>query len=271
MNMFRRIGLYIVLLFTIAVQATVYTPSTVPNPKELGQGQYVANPNALISDSDVVWLNSCARQLEAATHVELCVVALQSIGESDAFDFAYELFQRWGIGRRGQNTGVLILFAEESHDIRITTGVGIEGVLTDAQCSQIIHEEMIPAFRAGDYGGGLCLGALRIYELCTDGEAPQELLAIRSVTNRGKYAQEEELTTEEIVIEIFTLLLIIAMIALLIWSTKKHGNDKHFGSGVGGPMGMGTFGGGRSSYGGGFSGGSWGGGSTFGGGAGGKW
>ena len=220
--MFRRIGVYIALLMVTVVQAAVYTPSSVPDPKTQGQEWYVSNPDALLTDSTVAWLNGCAQKLDEATHVEMSVVALESIGETDAFDFAYELFQRWGIGRKGQNTGVLILFVEQSHDIRIMTGVGIEGVLPDARCSQIIHDDMIPAFRKGDYGGGLCLGALRIYEICTDGNVPEELLAIRSVTNRGQYAQEDEMSLGEII----TILVILIAVILFVffigwWSTIK--------------------------------------------------
>ena len=263
----RHIALWIgVLWASFAAQATVYTPASVPNPKAQGQGWYVANPDAIIADSDVVFLNTCAARLEAETKVEMCVVALKSIGETDCFDFCYELFQRWGIGKAGQNTGVLVCFVLESHDIRMMTGVGLEGVLPDARCSQIIHDHMIPAFRAGDYGGGLCLGALRIYEVCTDGEVPEELRNMRSVTNRGQYAQAEE---EEWGVDLIVLLLITFLIVLLVYSIKKGGGSDHFGAGVGGPMMMGGFGGG-SSFSGGF-GGSWGGGSTMGGGAGGRW
>ena len=249
------------------MQAAVYEPASVPNPKAQGQGYYVSNPDAIIADSDVVFLNTCAARLEAETKVELCVVALESIGEKDCFDFCYELFQRWGIGKAGQNTGVLMCFVLNSHDIRIMTGVGLEGVLPDARCSQIIHETMIPAFRAGDYGGGLCLGALRVYEICTDGEAPEELRSMRSITNRGQYAQAEE---EEWMVDLVALLLIAFLIGLVIYCIKKDGGNDHFGAGVGGPMMMGGFGGGSSSFSGGF-GGSWGGGSTMGGGAGGRW
>ena len=182
----------LLLFAAIGGEAKVYTPSSLPSPKESGQGWYVANPDAIIADSDVVFLNRCAADLEAKTNVEMCVAAVQSIGETECFDFCYELFQRWGIGKKGQNTGVLVFFAMESHDVRIMTGVGLEGVLPDARCSQIIHDHMIPAFRAGDFGGGLCLGALRIYEVCTDSEAPEELRNMKSVTNRGKYAEEDE-------------------------------------------------------------------------------
>lgn len=267
--MFRRWGLYIALLLTVGLQAAVYTPSSVPNPKDYGQAYYVANPDALLADSDVIWLNQCAASLESATRVELCVVALESIGEADAFDFSYELFQRWGLGKKGQNTGVLILFAEQSHDIRIMTGVGIEGVLTDAQCSQIIRDQMTPAFRKGDYGGGLCLGALRIYEICTDGEAPEELRNARSVTNRGQYGDEDEAFPW--LGFIFLMVFLIVIIYVIWWASDKNkGGGSSWGSGgSGGYYGGGYHGGGFS---GGFGGGgSWGGGSTFGGGAGGKW
>ena len=265
--MLRRFGIYMVLLWVAVVQAAVYTPSSVPDPKVQGQGFYVSNPDAILADSDVVWLNTCAQKLDAATHVELCVVALQSIGESEAFDFAYELFQRWGIGRKNQNAGVLMLFVEQSHDIRIMTGVGIEGVLPDARCSQIIHDDMIPAFRAGDYGGGLCLGALRIYEICTDGNVPEELLAIRSVTNRGKYGSSDD---DESWVGFVVLLVIFLVILFVLWTPSGTSGRGGSGGSSGGSGPIIFFGGGG---GGGFSGGggSWGGGSTFGGGAGGKW
>lgn len=192
MKAIRKIVLSLAALFSTLTMAAEYTPNSVPSPKDQGQEFYVADPDTLLNDSDVVFLNRCARMLEDATQVELCVVVLRSIGDADAFDFSYELFQTWGIGARGKNTGVLILFVLDSHDIRIMTGTGIEGILTDARCSQIIRDDMIPAFREGNYGEGLCLGALRIYEICTDGPAPEELLNMTSVTNRGKYAPEGE-------------------------------------------------------------------------------
>ena len=299
---------FILLLMATTMHAAVYTPSSVPSPKQQGQGYYVANPDAILPDSSVAWLNDCAARLEKATNVELCVVALGSIGETDAFDFAYELFQRWGLGKKGQNTGVLVLFAEESHDIRIMTGVGIEGVLTDQQCSAIIHDEMIPAFRAGDYGGGLCLGALRIYEICTDGDAPEELLAIRSVTNRGGYDEDEITDREILIIMAVSSGLAVLLFLIAYWASVKrcpkcgkrraHATREQVlvaATYAAAGQGIRTYcckncgntftlpftiprrtktvyisGGGRG--GGGFSGGgSWGGGSTFGGGAGGRW
>lgn len=110
----------------------------------------------------------------------------------EMFDFTYQLFQTWGIGGKGKNTGVLVCFVLDSHDIRIMTGTGIEGVLPDAVCNRIIQDEMIPLFREEKYGKGLCYGAMRIYEVCTDGEAPEELRNMQSVTDRAGYGKRTE-------------------------------------------------------------------------------
>lgn len=211
----------LLLLLALAVHAAGYTPQSVPNPKHGDRSNYVCNPNAIISEDDVQYLNRCAAQLEATTGVELCVVAIDNIGEYDAFDFTYELFQRWGIGKEGKNTGVLLILVLDSRDIRIMTGGGIEGVLTDAVCNRIIQRDMMPVLRKGDYSGGLCVGALRIYEVCTDGDAPEELRNASSVTNRYGYANADE--DDELEGPVFwsCLALCLGVLILLVWIVNR--------------------------------------------------
>ena len=210
----KRIKLLILFfLLGFVAQAAVYTPTSLPNPKAQDQYNYVCNPDGIVDQSNMLFLNRLAQQLEDSTLVELCVVAVESIGQADAFEFCYELFQRWGIGKEGKNTGVLLFLAVESRDIRIMTGGGIEGVLTDAVCNEIIQSTMISPLRNADYSDALALGALRIYEICTNGDAPEELRQMTSATNRYHYADE----TEEN--ELFELLLAVGiMIALLIFT-----------------------------------------------------
>lgn len=200
MRHMKRIHLLIIsLLLAFVVQAAEYTPTTLPNPKAQNHNNYVANPDLIIASEEVLFLNRLARQLEDSTQVELCVVAVNSIGEMDAFDFCYELFQRWGIGKEGKNTGVLLFLAVESRDIRILTGGGIEGILTDALCNEIIQQTMMTPLRNADYSDAMALGAMRIYELCTNGEAPHELRQMTSATNRYHYATDTE--TEHSILE----------------------------------------------------------------------
>ena len=209
-------------LLAVLVQAMVYTPTSLPNPKEQDRGNYVCNPDEIVASSDVVLLNRLARQLKDSTQVELCVVAVNSIGEMEAFDFCYEVFQRWGIGKEGKNTGVLLFLAVESRDVRIMTGGGIEGVMTDAVCHSIIHETMMQPLRNADYSDAMALGALRIYEVCTDGAAPEELRQMTSATNRYHYAEESE---ENVWMELFYFVgipcIIFALIIVLLLLPKK--------------------------------------------------
>ena len=209
-------------LLAILMQAMVYTPTSLPNPKVQDRGNYVCNPDEIVASSDVVLLNRLARQLEDSTQVELCVVAVNSIGEMEAFDFCYEVFQRWGIGKEGKNTGVLLFLAVESRDVRIMTGGGIEGVMTDAVCHSIIHETMMQPLRNADYSDAMALGALRIYEVCTDGAAPEELRQMTSATNRYHYADESE---ENVWMELFYFVgvpcIIFALIIVLLLLPKK--------------------------------------------------
>ena len=209
-------------LLAVLVQAMVYTPTSLPNPKVQDRGNYVCNPDEIVASSDVVLLNRLARQLEDSTQVELCVVAVNSIGEMEAFDFCYEVFQRWGIGKEGKNTGVLLFLAVESRDVRIMTGGGIEGVMTDAVCHSIIQETMMQPLRNADYSDAMALGALRIYEICTDGAAPEELRQMTSATNRYLYADESE---ENVWMELFYFVgvpcIIFALIIVLLLLPKK--------------------------------------------------
>lgn len=201
------------LLLAFATQAKEYTPASLPNPKVQDRYNYVCNSDGIVETKEVLFLNRLARELEDSTSVELCVVAVESIGEIEAFDFCYELFQRWGIGKEGKNTGVLLFLAVESRDIRIMTGGGIEGVLTDVVCNEIIQQTAVQPLRNGDYSEGLALSALRIYEICTNGSAPEELRNMVSATNRYQYTDKSE---ED---ELFELLLAGGVVLILLLFT----------------------------------------------------
>ena len=225
----RLIGLLLIFL-PMAAFGKTYSPQDVPDPKKGGQWEYVSNPDGIIGEEEMAYLNKCARMLEDKTQAEMAVAAVQSIGNQDMFDFTYRLFQLWGIGKEGKNTGVLICFVLDSHDIRIMTGQGIEGVLPDAVCKRIIEEDMIPSFREEKYGEGLCLGALRIYEKCTSGDAPDELLNMKSVTRRNKVRQEKHSwlgsliggEIKEVGQEILFVILVIVALIGLTWLAVYH-------------------------------------------------
>ena len=160
----------------LIVEAAVYTPQSVPNPRNVDAGAFVSNPDGLLSSAETAAIQRVAEQLNHATGVELVTVALGDIGSADAFEFSLALFNKWGIGSSGKNTGVLIFFALRSRDIRIVTGGGVEGVLPDAVCSRILDDTMIPLLAQGHYGEGLLAGNKAIASRLTEQRALAELL-----------------------------------------------------------------------------------------------
>ncbi|MCM1035275.1 MAG: TPM domain-containing protein [Paludibacter sp.] len=174
----RRLPLF--LLYTcisLVVIAGGYSPTSVPNPHNADMRWYVANPDHILSANAVAELNSIAAQTERKTEVEMAIVAIEEMtSPADAMDFAQTLFNYWGIGKKGRNTGVLILLVKQSHDIRIHTGGGIEGILTDAVCADILNNDMIPLLADAQWDAGLLAGARALQERLTTDDALQELL-----------------------------------------------------------------------------------------------
>ena len=135
-----------------------YTIDDVPNVRLQDVRQYVADPSAILSATARDTINAVLSRLEQSTGIETAVVMLPSIGENDIFDFAHELFRKWGIGKKKSNNGLLILFVMDQHKVRFTTGYGIEGTMTDAMSKRIQTTVMVPRFKQADWDGGMVEG-----------------------------------------------------------------------------------------------------------------
>lgn len=79
----------------------------------------------------------------------IAVLVLASLDGAVIDDAAYETFRAWGIGKKGGDTGVLLVIATGEHKIRIETGKGQGGALTDLQANDIIRQKIAPRLREG--------------------------------------------------------------------------------------------------------------------------
>jgi uncharacterized protein len=107
-------------------------------------------------------LERVLRDLERRTGAEIAVVTVDSVPDGDIERAAVDLVERWGIGKRGKDNGVLILCAVKDRRVRIEVGYELEGILPDGRTGQIIDEHMLPRFRAGDMSAGLQDGTLAV-------------------------------------------------------------------------------------------------------------
>ena len=107
-------------------------------------------------------LSTRLEALERRTHHQLVIVTVPSLGGREISHYSLDLANRWGIGRKGYNDGVMILLAPNERKVRIEVGYGLEKQLSDDLCDEIIQEEMLPRFRENDYPGGIEAGAAAI-------------------------------------------------------------------------------------------------------------
>lgn len=127
-------------------------------------GRVVDDAN-ILSDDTKNRLTQLLAQEEKQTKNQIVVVTLQSLGGYPVEDYGYQLGRDWGIGQKGKNTGTLIIVVPSEHKVRIEVGYGLEGVLTDAASRVVIDRYMLPAFKRGDYNGGVLAGTNAVLQL----------------------------------------------------------------------------------------------------------
>lgn len=140
--------LLLLVLAGPAVAALQFPPLT---------GRVVDNAELLSADEERR-LTTKLESHEKATSNQLVVVTLPSLQGTAIDDFGYQLGRHWGIGQQGRDNGVLLIVAPNERKVRIEVGYGLEGDLPDATANTIITNDILPAFRRGDYPGGIAAG-----------------------------------------------------------------------------------------------------------------
>lgn len=131
--------------------------SQIPNPRQT-YGGWVVDMAGVLSPQQLAQLNQRISTLERDTGAELAVVVLQRTYDATPKEYATELFNRWGVGKRDADNGVLMLVSLGDRRVEIETGYGMEAILPDAVAGEILDTAVIPRFRQGDIAGGILAG-----------------------------------------------------------------------------------------------------------------
>jgi len=214
---------------------------------------YVSDFAEIIPASEESRISSLCAQVEEKTTAEIAVVTMPDIGGESEELYATELFQRWGIGKKGRDNGILLFLALAERRFRIETGYGLEGLLPDGRLGQIADEKMMPFFRQGRYGHGFYSGAAAIAEIIAVDAGVQ-----LSLESPPPSPPPEDGGRQAFRIPVLLIILIIFMIfggrlgllPLLLLGGMPRGRG-----GFGGGFKGGGFGGGFGGFGGGMSGG----------------
>ncbi len=157
--MIRRAILTVVALLCLTA---VGVAQTLTFPTLTGR---VVDGAGLLSAGDRATLDASLADLEAKTTDQLVVVTLKSLQGTTIEDYGYQLGRRWKIGQKDKDSGVLMIVAAAERTVRIEVGYGLEGTLTDAATKLIIENVILPAFKTGDFAGGIKSGTDQISNL----------------------------------------------------------------------------------------------------------
>jgi uncharacterized membrane protein YgcG len=124
------------------------------SPSDYHAHGYV-NDFANLTDSKArAELESLCKDIDKTQHTQIAVVSITSLGGSSLESFSLELANRWGVGHKEDNRGVLVLLVRDDHKFRIEVGYGLESVLTNEKANKI-GLEMVPLLQKAQYGDAL--------------------------------------------------------------------------------------------------------------------
>ncbi|MCL5280542.1 MAG: TPM domain-containing protein [Planctomycetes bacterium] len=259
----------------------------LPMPQE-----YVDDLAHVINAEQTRALNGILQELEQKTGVQYIILTVDSTSGLPMEQFSIELLDKWKLGQKGKDNGLLFTLALKDRAYRFEVGYGLEGIITDQFAGQVGRDVLVPYLRKGEYSQGIYEANLRIIRRLTD-SYKVELTGMptlpRSVANPG-LAYEGRGQGLCCGCPCCGFLLFLFLIMLLFGGMRRgriwpwlllpflfRGFSGRGGHGRSGSYGGGPFGGGFGGFGGGMRGGGFGhfgggGGGRFGGGgAGGHW
>ena len=220
--------------------------------------QGLATPQGYVNDFAGVLSEPVKQQVEALctavdrqAHAQIAVVTIKSIdGDESIEEFATELEEKWKVGPKGTDRGVLMLLVMNPRKGRIEVGYGLEGILNDAKVGDI-GRSMVADAAANDYDAAVPLGVRQIANVIAADAGITLSSSVRS--NRSNAQQPTSIGLGQIL-----LFVVIGIFVLFVMGRGGRG-----GRGGGGGLGWfllgnilgGMGGGGRGGYGGGFGGG----------------
>src|SRR5262245_685946 len=213
-------------------------------------------------------------QLKQKTGAEFAVLIVPTTAPAVPSEYKERVFQRWGLGRKGEDNGLLMLVALAEREVRFETGYGLEGTLPDGVQSRVFRDGMAPRFREGDWSGGVIAGVIA----CATRIAAEKGVTLEWDGRELRYSGRRGRTPEWPFILAFVIFIVIMIIVSNAsrgggggrWRRRGGWYIGPVGGGFGGFGGFGGGGGGGGGFGGGSFGG-FGGGASGGGGGGGSW
>jgi uncharacterized protein len=230
---------------------------------------YVSDFAGVLSPQTVQRLNALCYAVDRQAHAQIAVVTIKSLDGEPIENFATDLEDKWKVGAKGTDRGILLIFAIQDRKRRIETGYGLEGILPDIKVGAI-GDSIRPQLQVGNYDAAISSAVMQVAQVI----AADAGVTLQAVPHRGPpQRQVQQISLGELLIGGLVLLVILFLVGRFAPpGTLGFLLGMFLGGGFGGGGGRGNDGFGGGGFGGGGGGfGGFGGGSSGGGGASGDW
>ncbi len=132
----------------------------------------VTDQTGTLDAASMASLEARLASFEAQRGTQIAVVLVATTQPEDIADYTQRLGDAWKIGRREVGDGVLFVIAKDDRRLRIAPAKSLEGAIPDVMARRIIDQAVTPAFRRGDYAGGVAAGVDQIIARVTGENLP---------------------------------------------------------------------------------------------------
>jgi uncharacterized protein len=252
LSMRKRLFIAVILLATVCA---AFARASTPPPPDVPR-DYVVDLAGIVRSDLKMELNRYLQTLEQKTTAQVLVLTVQTVDNQSIEEFALNTKEKWKLGQKGKDNGVLIVVAVNDRKYRIEVGYGLESILPDSLVGSIGREYFVPYFRQGDFSTGIYAGTVAVIRTIADHEGVNMALGSGQAQPRGAPARKPLTLFNKIMLAVFGIIALVLFIKnprlfLLLLLANSMGGGRGGWSGGGGFGGGGSFGGGGGGSGGG--------------------
>jgi uncharacterized protein len=251
------------LVIITAIRTTIGATPDLPMPS-----YHVEDYANVVNTSHERALNGVLQELEQKTGAQYIILTVDTIEGMPIEQFSIELTEKWKLGRKGKDRGMLFSLAKNDQKWRFEVGYGLEGYITDQFCGRVGRDVLVPYLKQGNYSEGIYQANLKIIQKIASesGVALTGMPKVATTSTQRRNIRRGLPCCSILPILIFILLLFggggRGMWMWFFLPFMLGGFGGHGGYGRSGSFGGGSFGGGFGGFGGGMGGGFGGGGAS---------
>ena len=186
----------------------------------------VVDDAGVLTQSEIDSLTAQIDAYEAASKGQMAVYIVQSLHGDAVEDFSLAVAEKWQIGWRGEDNGVLLLLAMDEHENRLEIGYGLEGVINDARAGDILRD-MAPFLRQGKYAQAISFAIASVSAFVLNGNGPEKPAGTEDEDEEdGVYYTSTGNDAEGVLFCVIAILIVLELIGTIVARLMIHPDVK---------------------------------------------